>query len=267
MQRSLILVLSVLALGAHLEAADPVPTLREWTVDGVKREALVYVPKQATSEPTPLVFAFHGHGGSMKQASRSFAYHEVWPEALVVTMQGLPTPGAITDPDGQRAGWQKYRGDQDDRDLKFFDAVLASLKADYKVDSKRIYATGHSNGGSFTYLLWAERAETFAAFAPSAAVPGRSMKDLKPKPALHVAGEADPLVRFNFQKRTIDFVRKLNNCDESGKTWAEDGPIVATLYPSKSGTPFITAIHPGGHQSPKEAPRMIVKFFQENPKP
>ncbi len=35
--------------------------------------------------------------------------------------------------------------------------LLARLKQDYRVDEMRVYATGHSNGGSFTHLLWAER--------------------------------------------------------------------------------------------------------------
>ena len=81
-------------------------------------------------------------------------------------MQGLPTPGQLTDPEGKRNGWQKTVGDQKDRDLKFFDAVLTKLKADYKVDESRIYSMGHSNGGGFTYLLWAARGDQFAAFAP-----------------------------------------------------------------------------------------------------
>jgi polyhydroxybutyrate depolymerase len=268
MRRSFgLVVLSLLTLAVESKAAEPVPSLREWTVEAVKREALVYVPTTATTGPTPLIFAYHGHGGTMNHAARTFAYHQVWPEALVVTMQGLPTVGAITDPEGKRPGWQRYRGDQGDRDLKFFDAVLASMKADYQVDPKRIYATGHSNGGSFTYLLWADRGETFAAVAPSAAVPGRSRGDLKPKPALHVAGEADELVKFEFQKRTMDFVRKLNGCDDEARPWATDGTLVAKIYPSKTGTPFVTAISPGTHVFPKEAPRLIVRFFQENPKP
>ncbi|MEI9864297.1 MAG: hypothetical protein WDN00_07025 [Limisphaerales bacterium] len=45
--------------------------------------------------------------------------------------------------------------------MKFFDAVLARLKQDYKVDAKRIYCTGHSNGGGFTYLLWLARGDVF----------------------------------------------------------------------------------------------------------
>jgi polyhydroxybutyrate depolymerase len=31
------------------------------------------------------------------------------------------------------------------------------MKQDYRVDEQRIYATGHSKGGAFTYLLWAAR--------------------------------------------------------------------------------------------------------------
>ena len=33
----------------------------------------------------------------------------------------------------------------------------------FKIDEKRVYATGHSNGGGFTYLLWTCRPDAFAA--------------------------------------------------------------------------------------------------------
>jgi len=29
--------------------------------------------------------SFHGHGGSMRNAVRSFGYHALWPEAIVVS--------------------------------------------------------------------------------------------------------------------------------------------------------------------------------------
>ena len=51
----------------NLNAADSLAR-REWNVDGVVREALVYVPAKAKSEASPVVFAFHGHGGSMNNA-------------------------------------------------------------------------------------------------------------------------------------------------------------------------------------------------------
>ena len=131
---------------AGLAADPPQPAEREWKVGSDARKALVCIPPTASKESTPLVFAFHGHGGTMGHAARTFAYQKQWPEAIVVYMQGLNTPGKLTDPEGKKSGWQPAQGDQQDRDLKFFDAVLASLKSDYKVDEKRIYATGHSNG-------------------------------------------------------------------------------------------------------------------------
>ena len=237
---------------------------REWTVDGVVREALVYVPSQAQTNPAPVVFAFHGHGGSMHNAARMFSYHTRWPEALVVYMQGLNTPGRLIDPEGKRPSWQRAAGDQGDRDLKFFDAVLASLQQDYKVDAKRLYTTGHSNGGGFTYLLWAARGNRFAAFAPSAAVAARDFSRLKPKPVLLVAGEQDALVKFAWQQQMMDRLRKLNQCGE-GQPWEDEKGC--TLYSSKTGAPVVTFIHPGTHQYPPAAPAIIVKFFKQHALP
>jgi len=182
-----------------------------------------------------------------------------WPEAISIYMQGLNTPGRLTDPDGKAPGWQKFAGDQKDRDLKFFDAVLARLKHDYKVDEKRVFSTGHSNGGAFTYLLWEERGDVLAAVAPSAGVPAEGVSKLKPKPVMHIAGEKDPLVKFQWQQRAIGAVRKINGCETEGKPWGKD----CTIYSSTNGTPVVALIHPGGHTVPAGGQELIVKFFKE----
>jgi polyhydroxybutyrate depolymerase len=252
------LTLVIASVACTASAAEPVR--RTWTVDGTTREALVYAPPAAKTTPTPVVFAFHGHGGTMQNSARRFAYHAHWPQAVVVYPQGLNTPGRLTDPEGKKPGWQSAAGDQKDRDLKFFDAVLASLKADYRVDEKRVYATGHSNGGGFTYLLWAARPDVFAAVAPSAATAGKVQKELTPLPVLHVAGEKDELVKFDWQKRTLEALRELNGCGADGQRWAGR----CTLYPSKGGTPVVAYIHPGDHTFPTDAPPVIVKFFKEH---
>lgn len=258
----LLFTLTVAAITVvRLPAADSL-TRREWKVDGVVREALVYVPPKAKAEAPPVVFAFHGHGGAMNHAARMYGYHTLWPEAMIVYPQGLNTPGKLTDPEGKKPGWQHGLGDQGDRDLKFFDAVLAALKTEYHVDEKRLYATGHSNGGGFTYLLWAARGDRFAAFAPSAAAAPRLLDQLKPKPVLHVAGENDPLVKFAWQQQTLNALRKINECG-AGQPWAKD----CTLYESKLGAPVVTFIHPGTHQFPATAPAIIVKFFKQHAQP
>ena len=252
----LILCAGVLSASAELKQ-------REWNVGGVARQALVWIPESSGS-PAPLIFAFHGHGGSMTGAAREFAIHKLWPEAVVVYMQGVPTPGIIHDPEGKQPGWQKDVGSQDDRDLKFFDAVLISLQKEFRIDPKRIYCTGHSNGGSFAYLLWAARGDVFAAVAPVAPPPIDSIKNLKPKPALQVAGKKDPSVKYEWQEQTMRTVRTLNGCAETGVPWATSGDVTGTLYPSPAGMPFVSLIHPGGHKIPAEAPALIVRFFKEN---
>lgn len=248
--------------------ADESLPRRTWNVEGTTREALVYIPESAKTKLTPIIFAFHGHGGNMERVSRSWDYQKLWPQAIVVYMQGLKTPGQLTDPEGKRTGWQKTVGDQNDRDLQFFDVVLNSLGKEYNVDKNRIYATGHSNGGSFTYLLWEARSNVFAAFAPSAAVSkslgARGMKpnpNYVPKPVFAIAGQNDPLVHFDWQEGMIDWLRSLNKCS-SGQPWDVDKKI--TLYPSSVNAPVLTYIHPGGHIVPEDAPALIVKFFQEH---
>ncbi|MBN2163749.1 MAG: hypothetical protein JXR25_14920 [Pontiellaceae bacterium] len=178
-------------------------------------------------------------------------------------MQGLPTVGQLTDPEGKRSGWNADPADADNRDLKFFDAVYDALKEE--IDADRIYCTGHSNGGSFTYCLWAARSALFAAVAPSSAAVGRSrMQITTPLPALHLAGRTDPLVKYAWQEQTMQFIRKLNRCADAGTPWATSGDLAATCYPSEGGTPFISLIHPGGHRFPEEAPPLMVRFFKEH---
>jgi polyhydroxybutyrate depolymerase len=239
---------------------------REWTVRNVSRTALMHVPLNKDSGGPPVVFAFHGHGGNSAQAARSLAIHQYWPEAIVIYPQGLKTPGKLTDPEGRRAGWQHDVGEQDDRDLKFFDTVLATLKVESQIDESRIYSIGHSNGAAFTYVLWAARHEIFAAVAPSAAAPGRKGPQLKPLPALHVAGETDALVKYSWQHLAMEHVRKLNGCNADGSPWKSAGTLKGTIYQSASNTPLVTLIHPGGHRYPREASALIVEFFKTQKK-
>jgi polyhydroxybutyrate depolymerase len=240
---------------------------KEWLVDGVKRTGIVYVPTSEKNSASPVVFVFHGHGGTANHAARSYAFQTHWPEAIVVYLQGLKTPGKITDPEGKKTGWQHGAGDQSDRDLKFVDVVLKSLKSEYKVDSKQVFSTGHSNGGAFTYLLWGNRASEFSAFAPSAAVSSPIGKSPPAKPVLHVAGENDPLVKYSWQKMSFEALKKVNACESKGADWAKAGDLVGTLYPSTKNAPVVTLIHPGDHTFHAEAPKLITKFFKEQAKP
>ena len=264
-------VLTFLATAAALIAqndADAQGSVRRaWTVDGVEREALVFAPRSSDRERAkpPLVFVFHGHGGSMRSAARSFALHRGMPEAVVVYAQGLQTPSA-RDPEGQRAGWQSQEGEQGDRDLEFVDAMLASLRAEFDVDERHIHATGHSNGGGFTYLVWATRSETIASIAPSSSGATRKLAGRDPiaRPILHLAGRNDQVVSFDNQQRTIEAL--VRNAQASvGEPWAEVRG--ATLHRAKNGAHVATWFHDGGHELPDEGWRAVAAFLRRTPMP
>src|SRR5712671_6986863 len=155
-----------------------------WKVDGDTRRAIVYAPANSAGGGAPLVFSFHGHGDNTQNFQHT-DMHLVWPEAIVVYFEGLPSRR-----DGL-SGWQVETGQDEDRDLKLVDAALTSLRKRFDVDDRRIYSTGFSNGANFTYLLWAARPAVFAAFAPVAARLRASVKPALPKPLFHVAGTQD----------------------------------------------------------------------------
>lgn len=235
--------------------------LKSWTVDGKERTALVYFPKnESKSTATPVVFIFHGHGGGSKHVASRFAIHKEWPEAICVYPQGLPTAAPVIDPEGKRNGWQKYIGDQEDRDLEFFDAMLETLKKEHTIDAKRIYSAGHSNGGFFSYTLAAARGDLLAAIAPVAGTMNlRDLPQYKPIPIFHVAGEGDPIVKFAAQERSLQQARKLNACEAEGKKEGEH----CTRYASEKGAVVVTYIHSGGHEIPQDAVPKIAAFFKE----
>ncbi|HWA28292.1 MAG TPA: prolyl oligopeptidase family serine peptidase [Lacunisphaera sp.] len=256
----LVSLLVFILVGRMLAAEDL--ARRTWSVDGVTRDAMVHLPVTAAPGGAPIVFVFHGHGGTMKQAARTMDIHRHWPEAIVVYPQGLPTAGQLVDREGRQSGWQSTAGAGEDRDLKFFDAMYADLLGKCRFDDKRVYATGHSNGGVFTYLLWAQRGDKFAAVAPSAGVLPRGLSDLRPKPVLHVGSPDDTLVKFSWQERMIDEVLRLNGCGPRQPT-----AIGYTVYPSSNGAETATFLHAGGHRYSAEAPELIVRFFQAHRAP
>jgi polyhydroxybutyrate depolymerase len=239
---------------------------REWAIDGVKRTALVRIPA-AVSGQVAVVFCWHGHGGRAVQSAGKWGYDSADKTSILVFPQGLPTVSPLVDKAGRMPGWQTTVGGEGDRDIHLFDAILADLKKEQPVDARRIFSMGHSNGAAFSYLLWQARPEIIAAIGSVAGGLRGDSKSLPPMPVIHVAGEKDPLVKFTWQQATFAAVRRFNSCTEEGKPWAKEGVLDATIFASTKGAPLVTAIHGGGHEYAKGSTELIVRFFQENPKP
>jgi polyhydroxybutyrate depolymerase len=239
---------------------------KTWTIDGVKRTALVRVPAGVSGQ-LAVVFGWHGHGGRSTHSAARWGYAEVDTTSILVFPQGLPTVSPLVDKEGRMPGWQTSVSSEGGRDLRFFDAMLADLKKEHPVDERRIYSMGHSNGAAFSYLLWQARPEVLAAIGSVAGSLRADAKLPSPMPVIHVAGEKDPLVKFAWQQATFAVVRKTNGCADDGKAWAKEGVLEASLFASSKGAPLVTALHAGGHEYAKGSTELIVRFFKENPKP
>jgi polyhydroxybutyrate depolymerase len=228
-------------------------------VGGVERQALVFPASNATgNNKVPVVLAFHGHGGNMNGFAQHVAIQKAWPGALVVYPQGMRIVTDV-DPKGLRPGWQRKPGELGNRDLKFVDALLAKLREQYSVDDQHIFAVGFSNGAFFSYLLWVERPNVFAGFAPVAGLPRYSGDPTVPKPAVQVGGRTDKLVHLADVEKAMAMVRELNGCQENGQPC---GPG-CTRYSSSKNAPVVQWIHPGPHFYPPRATPLIVNFFKE----
>lgn len=239
---------------------------QSWTIEGVKRTALVRIPKEAKG-PLAVVFCWHGHGGRAAQAAGRWGYEQADATSILVFPQGLPTVSPLVDKEGRMPGWQTALGGEGDRDVKLFDAMLADLRKTQSVDDRRIYSMGHSNGAAFSYLLWQARPTVLAAIGSVAGSLRSEAKDLPPLPVIHVAGENDPLVKFAWQQATFAAVRRFNHCVDAAKPWAKEGVLEASLYESDRGAPLVTALHAGGHEYAKGSSELIARFFKSQVRP
>jgi len=236
-----------------------------WTVAGSTRQALVFPPaSNAAAARHPLIFAWHGHGGTMQGASDQMGFQSIWPDAIVVYPQGL-----INNQDGGY-GWQKELGVDGNRDLKFFDAMLATLRQKYPVDNERIYTAGFSNGTGFSYLLWVERGNTLAAVGAVAGVLAESEQDklTQPRALIAIFGTGQGTASEAVKEKTIAAARKVDHASASEQSCPiPTGATDCKLYPSTSQTPVKNITHDGGHEYPSWVPEEIVKFFQNHKKP
>ena len=253
--RGLLPLLALVAVAAS--AATPIELT--WTIDGVQRQALVFPPAPTfAAMKAPVVFGFHGHGGTM-QSARGMRFQELWPEAVVVYPQGLPTPSRV-DPAGVRSGWQAEPGQVGDRDLKFFDAMLATLHQKFSIDDRRIYVSGFSNGAIFSLLLWAQRGKELAAIGVCAGILHDGVTLTVPRPAIDIGGRNDHVAVFALQKETWQRERDFNGCSATPQPC---GPG-CNLYPSSKQAPVVTIVHSGGHVYPPWASDRIAAFFKKH---
>ena len=142
------------------QSAAPDTGRRTLDVEGLRRSYLLYLPTpHRPGEPIPLLFVFHGGGGT---ASNIAEHTGLTPAA---TRRGY----AVVYPDGVNGHWSDGRAARAGADdVGFVRLLLDSLRRELPVDPRRIFATGISNGAGMAFRLACDLPGTFAAIAPVA---------------------------------------------------------------------------------------------------
>jgi polyhydroxybutyrate depolymerase len=159
---------------------------------------------------------------------------------------GYPGGGGSGYPGGGQSGGQnpeekKNRPEPAD-DVAFLNQMLDQLALKYSVDTRRIYATGLSDGGFMALRVGCNMADRVAAIAAVGAAMPKTMICLpaRPVPALFINGTDDPIVPDNGGTYKPGRFHVLS-AEDSTKTWAkfdrcEEKPAQDKLPSSDKGS-------------------------------
>jgi len=179
----------------------------EWKMSfgGRDRTYTVHLPAHAIDgAPLPLVVVLHGGAGNGLSAARQTHFSDAADAAgfMVVYPNGtdrarpflnaMGKPGFLTWNAGRCCGYAMQNGVDD---VGFVRSMVARLEQNYPIDSRRIYATGISNGGMMAYRLACDASDIFAAVGVvSGVVLAQPCQPRAPVSVIHIHGTADQYV-------------------------------------------------------------------------
>ena len=221
-------------------------------VNGATRTYVLSVPSSYDrNRAYPLLFGFHGLGGSGSQAQLYFG--------LTQATQGqaiLVYPDAT----GSSKAWG-ISGSAATADLAFFDELVRTLQSSLCIDKNRIFAAGHSMGGYFSNTLGCARGNVLRAIAPVAGGGPYVGCDSGKVAAWGMAARDDAVVSYTAGEGSRDHWLDANGC---ANTTRAVGPSVCVAYD------LCDAQHPvhwclentGGHSWPSYGGQAIWSFFK-----
>jgi polyhydroxybutyrate depolymerase len=249
-----LILLVMLVFAAQPARADDSVAL-DW--GGQRRPFIVHLPKGQAKENLPVVLVLHGGGGNaenmrsmtgMNDVADKHGFLAVYPEGFGSPLMDRMRTWNAGDCCGPAV---KKKSD----DVGYIDAVIDRLIADYRIDSSRVYATGHSNGAMMSYRLACELSDRIAAIAPNAGQrPVEGCKFKRPVPVLHMHGTEDPcalysggekcggcfskFLRFNVEedrsclpvRTVVQDIAKLNSCEMTTEVTLQKGALTCEQY-------------------------------------
>ncbi|HEY3250468.1 MAG TPA: PHB depolymerase family esterase [Ignavibacteria bacterium] len=192
--KSKILLFFIITLFTNISIAKNIEG--KMFVDGIERFYIIHLPVvKASIEPFPVVLALHGGGGNAKQMMRYSKFNNTADREFFIVIY----------PEGYNKNWSDGRiGDELPMmrdDVKFISILLDTLKANYNIDTSRIFATGISNGGFFSIYLAYKLSNKILAVAPVCAAIPENLKNkftlTNPVSMILINGTEDPLVKYD----------------------------------------------------------------------
>ena len=174
-------------------------------VNGQQRSYIVYKPANL-GQNRPLLISCHG----ANQDANYMKNTQMKMEAVADSAKFL-----IVFPDGIDRQWD-INGD---RDINFVLALIDKMVSLHKIDRNRVYLSGFSMGGMFTYHAMNRIADKIAAFAPISGYPlwGSEAKSSRPVPILHTQGLADDVCSPDGVRPVLQKWIQRNHCSTTPK--------------------------------------------------
>ncbi len=225
-------------------------------IDETKREYVLHVPASYTgNDSVPLFIGLHflGSNGSQFETSTKFSeladkhnFIAVYPNGIGGSWNG----GGCCNP----------AVNQNIDDVQFISQLIDTLKANYTIDSSRIFVAGFSNGSIMAYRLANELSDKVAAVG---CVAGQSFQDevnpANPVPIIHFHALDDNAVNFeggtieSYEYKPVPEVlntwKGFNNCDSDSVIFRDEDGIKGYLWSStdnESDIILYTSLN-GGH--------------------
>lgn len=174
------------------------------TVNGTTRNYLEYVPSNLGSK-RPLLISCHGMNQDAAYQKGMLKIESVADTAKFVTVF----------PNGINKAWD-ISGNSD---IDFITALIAKMVTNYDIDPNRVYLSGFSMGGMFTYHAMTKIADKIAAFAPISGYPiyGMTFTSSRPVPIIHTHGTSDDVCTYDKVQGILDGWINRNKCSSTAK--------------------------------------------------
>lgn len=192
--------------------AGACPDLAQGTITvspaGLTRDVRIWMSEAAAAQDGPLVFFWHGVGGSPEDAN-----YALGPAVIgEITAMGGIVAAPVHDPAAGQFPWFLTLGGTDESDLHVMDEVLACAVEKVGVDLRRIHSVGFSAGAMNTTQVGWRRSGYIASVVTFSGAQIGSPPDQDPDnlyPAMVVHGGPQDVVVINFKDNSEKYAQGL----------------------------------------------------------